>query len=114
MRLLYFVAGKEALVELPFGIEQRSGTQASLLGSELVPNPSRVTTRGEVRAMFNPRNKKKVPERGLLFWVLSKIKIYVILSSHLIYVGVAQLVEHRTHKPGVMGSIPIPDTRYDE
>ena len=27
-----------------------------------------------------------------------------------VYVGVAQLVEHRTHKPGVVGSIPTSDT----
>ena len=26
-------------------------------------------------------------------------------------VGVAQLVEHGTHKPGVVGSIPTPDTK---
>ena len=31
-------------------------------------------------------------------------------QSSLLYVGVAQLVEHRTHKPGVVGSIPTPDT----
>ena len=28
----------------------------------------------------------------------------------VIFVGVAQLVEHRTHKPGVVGSIPTSDT----
>ena len=27
------------------------------------------------------------------------------------YVGVAQLVERRTHKPQVTGSIPVADTR---
>ena len=32
--------------------------------------------------------------------------------TFLTYVGVAQLVEHRTHKPKVVGSIPTPDTRF--
>ena len=31
-------------------------------------------------------------------------------QSSLLFVGVAQLVEHRTHKPGVVGSIPTSDT----
>lgn len=35
---------------------------------------------------------------------------FLFLAIRAKDVGVAQLVEHRTHKPGVVGSIPTPDT----
>lgn len=40
-------------------------------------------------------------------FILIAIKVILVELN----VGVAQLVEHGTHKPGVVGSIPTSDTR---
>ena len=42
---------------------------------------------------------------------LIELKIKSIINQYEFNGGVAQLVEHRTHKPGVGGSIPPPATK---
>jgi len=47
-----------------------------------------------------PFNQKGLLEALFILWYVG-----------VVFVGVAQLVEHRTHKPGVVGSSPTLDTR---
>ena len=50
-----------------------------------------------------------IRQKGFLASRLKFCLFYYIFNPVRL-VGVAQLVEHRTHKPGVVGSIPTSDT----
>ena len=58
--------------------------------------------------MLLPKQKQEISK--ILMKTLIENIFKSIINQYELNGGVAQLVEHRTHKPGVGGSIPSPAT----
>ena len=60
--------------------------------------------------MLLPKQKQEISK--ILMKTLIENIFKSIINQYELNGGVAQLVEHRTHKPGVGGSIPPPATIF--